>query len=172
MSEREARRVGPGWIATISGALLLIVLGFGVGLVAGAAYEEPGLVVDSLAGRTREVPLPAEAPPPVREEVTDAAAGEEAPARIPVARGVVSGGPAGGFAVQVGAFATGSAADGLAAELAKLGHPAYVADEGGNGARYKVRVGPIASRAEADALADRLKREQRLPTWVLARERR
>ncbi len=74
--------------------------------------------------------------------------------------------------MQVGAFATGTAADGLAEELKKLGHTAYVADEGGNGARYKVRVGPIASRADADALADKLKREQRLPTWVLAREAR
>ncbi len=176
MSDKEAKKAGPGWIATIAGALLLVVAGFGVGLLAGATYEEPSLVVDHLAGKTTAVPLPAEAPKPVREEVSDAAAADssepdsdEASETPPVSSAPP---PAAGFAVQVGAFATGSAADGLAAEITKLGHPAYVADEGGNGARYKVRVGPIASRADADALADKLKREQRLPTWVLAREAR
>jgi len=177
MSEKEASRGGPGWIATIAGALLLIVVGFGVGLVAGAAYEEPALVADHLSGNTTDVPLPPAAEPRVREQTTDASDEEpetraEAAPRPRGAARSASVVPAGGFAVQVGAFATGAAADGLAAELRTLGHAAYVADEGGNGARYKVRVGPIASRAEADALADQLKREQRLPTWVLAREAR
>jgi cell division septation protein DedD len=174
MSEREAKNTGPGWIATIAGALLLIVAGFGVGLVAGAAYEEPELVVDHLSGKTTEVPLPERAPERVREDVRDAGERDAAPRaeRRAGTPAVSSAPPAGGFAVQVGAFATGAAADGLAAELRKLGHPAYVADEGGNGARFKVRVGPIASRADADELADRLKRDQRLPTWVLARDAR
>jgi cell division septation protein DedD len=171
MSDKDVKKAGPGWIATIAGALLLIVAGFGVGLVAGAAYEEPELVVDHLAGKTTEVPLPEKAPLRVREDTKDAAEAEAA-APATETRAVASAPPATGFAVQVGAFATGSAADGLAAELTKLGHAAYVADEGGHGARYKVRVGPIASRAEADALADKLKREQRLPTWVLARNAR
>ncbi len=73
MNEKEAKKSGPGWIATIGGALLLIVAGFGVGLVAGAASEEPGLVVDLVASKTTEVPLPEQAPPRVREETTDAA---------------------------------------------------------------------------------------------------
>jgi len=171
MNEKEAKKAGPGWIATLAGALLLIVAGFGVGLVAGAAYEEPALVVDHLSGKTTELPLPAQAPPRVHELVKDAAdtAKADAAQSAASAPAVSSAPPAGEFAVQVGAFATGAAADGLAAELGRLGHPAYVADEGGVGARFKVRVGPIASRAEADALADKLKREQRLPTWVLAR---
>ena len=169
MSEREAKRVGPGWIATLAGAALLIVAGFGVGLLAGAAYEEPALVVDHLSGETTELPLPAQAPR-VRERPGDRS--DTAARAVAATPAVSSPPPTGGFAVQVGAFATGSAADGLAAELKKLGHPAYVADEGGNGARFKVRVGPLASRADADALADELKREQRLPTWVLARESR
>ncbi|HEU4429662.1 MAG TPA: SPOR domain-containing protein [Myxococcota bacterium] len=171
MSEQAAKRSGPGWIATIAGAGLLIVLGFGVGLVAGAAYEEPALVADHLAGNTTDVPLPPAAEPRVREQTTDATDAEPE-TRAPAQARPGAATPAGGYAVQVGAFATGAAADGLAAELRALGHAAYVADEGGNGARYKVRVGPIASRAEADALADQLKREQRLPTWVLAREAR
>jgi cell division septation protein DedD len=171
-----ADKSGPSWIATLLGGLLLIVAGFAVGLVAGAAYEEPSLVVGHLAGETSEVPLPESAAPPVREEVQGASEAQPEPAprarRAPPAElpPVSAPPPAGGFAVQVGAFATPSAADGLAAELRKLGHASYVADEGGSGARYKVRVGPIAERADADALAARLKREQRLPTWVLARE--
>jgi cell division septation protein DedD len=108
----------------------------------------------------------------VRESTRDAAEAGAARAPGDDAPPVSSAPPDEGFAVQVGAFATGVAADALAAELKKLGHPAYVADEGGSGARFKVRVGPIASRAAADALADALKREQRLPTWVLAREAR
>lgn len=168
MTEKEVKRAGPGWVATIAGALLLVVAGFGVGLVAAAVHEEPELVVDHLAGKTTEVPLPAQAPR-AREQAQDAAElTQAAPARHDAQPEVSSAPLAGGFAVQVGAFATGAAADGLAAELKKLGHAAYVADQGGNGARFKVRVGPIATRAEADALADKLKRDQRLPTWVLA----
>ena len=50
----EAKQ-GPSWIATLAGALLLIVAGFGIGLVAGAAYEEPSLVAEHLAGGATEV---------------------------------------------------------------------------------------------------------------------
>jgi cell division septation protein DedD len=170
VSDKETRKAGPGWIATIAGALLLIVVGFGVGLIARAAYEAPGAVADHLTGKTTDVPLPTSATPPVREEVSDAGAEAANPdASVPAVSSALH---AGGFAVQVGAFATQAAAEGLAAELRSLGHASYVADQGGNGARYKVRVGPIASRADADVLADALKREQRLPTWVLAREPR
>jgi DedD protein len=172
MSEREAKRVGPGWIATIAGAALLVVAGFGVGLLAGAAYEEPALVAQHLSGETTEIPLPEQAPARVRERAGDASEGELAARGASAPPPVSSPPPDGAFVVQVGAFATGSAADRLAAELKRLGHPAYVADEGGNGARFKVRVGPLASRADADALADQLKRDQRLPTWVLARQTR
>jgi cell division septation protein DedD len=169
MSEKEAKQKGPSWIATIAGATLLIVMGFGVGLVA-ATVQEADLAADAIAGNATEVPLPAEAPR-VREKTRDAGEDRELAAEdgARATAAVSSGPPSGGFAVQVGAFATGASADALAAELKKLGHPAYVADDGGNGARFKVRVGPIASRAEADALADRLNREQRLSTWVVAR---
>ena len=168
MGETQAKRVGTSWVATIAGALLLMVAGFGVGLIAPAIWDA-SLFADHVSGRTTEVPLPESAP--VRERVADAAAAERAPAAGEAGTPAVSAAPpSGGFAVQVGAFATRGAADDLAAELKQLGHAAYVADQGGNGARFKVRVGPIASRADADTLADKLKREQRLPTWVLARE--
>ncbi|MBM4384689.1 MAG: SPOR domain-containing protein [Deltaproteobacteria bacterium] len=168
MSETQAKRAGTSWIATIGGALLLMVAGFGVGLLAPAIWDA-SLVADHVSGKTTEVPLPEKAP--VREQVADAGDSERAPAASEPATPAVSAPPpSGGFAVQVGAFATQGAAYDLAAELKQLGHPAYVADQGGNGARFKVRVGPISTRADADTLADKLKREQRLPTWVLARE--
>ncbi len=46
-----------GWLATLGGAALLVAVGFGVGLVAGTAYEEPELVADHLSGKTTEVVL-------------------------------------------------------------------------------------------------------------------
>jgi cell division septation protein DedD len=64
MEERRAPRTSnSGWLATAGGALLLIALGFGVGIVAGTAYQEPELVADHLAGRTTEVVLDEEALP-------------------------------------------------------------------------------------------------------------
>jgi cell division septation protein DedD len=169
-AETDRRQRGPGWIATLAGGGLLIAVGFAVGLMAGAVYEEPGLVVEQVRGRTTEVPLPAGATPASDASAAPApnAIASAAPAPPPVSTAP----PAGGFAVQVGAFATAPAAEGLAAELRGMGQAAYVSDEGGSGARYKVRVGPIATRAQADALADKLKREQRLPTWVLVRDAR
>jgi cell division septation protein DedD len=167
MSETQAKRAGTSWIATIAGALLLMVAGFGVGLLAPAIWDA-SLVADHVSGKTTDVPLPNA---PVRERVADAAKSSRAPSESDDAPPAVSSAPpSGGFAVQVGAFATQSAAEDLAAELRALGHATYVADQGGNGARFKVRVGPIGTRADADTLADQLKREQRLPTWVLARE--
>jgi len=164
-------RSGPGWIATLAGAALLIVAGFGVGLVAGTAFEEPELVMDHLSGRTTDVAL--EGPSPA-DDRADAAARPDVPAAAPAAPAAVAAAPpsalSGGFAIQVGAFSSREAATDLARQLDGLGMPTYVADETG-GARYKVRVGPIATREEATRIARRLKTEHRLPTWVLSRER-
>ena len=79
---RAPRSNGPGWLATAGGALLLIALGFGVGLVAGTAYQEPDLVADHLAGRTTEVVL--EPSQPLAPE-PDVAAPAPAPHAAPVA---------------------------------------------------------------------------------------
>lgn len=166
------RSEGPGWLATLAGAALLVVAGFGVGLVAGTAFEEPDLVMAHLSGNTTEVvlgaPSPEAAPTPAAADDSYAVASDPAPPAVAAAP------PAplrsGGFAIQVGAFSTDASARELASELIRLGMPTYVADEPG-GARYKVRVGPIATREEATQLARRLKTEHRLPTWVLSRER-
>jgi cell division septation protein DedD len=208
-----------GWLATIVGALLLVAAGFGIGLVAGTAYEEPELVAEHLAGRTTEVALGGEAapaavaaapaddvaaaPPPVpalsepegnedplptplgagaldapRDAVLARAGASAAPAAVvkpapaaaksaPAAAKPVAAAPGGGFAIQVGAFATESTAAQLASELKRRGFPGYVAEEG-TGARFKVRVGPLASRSEAEQVSKRLESQHRLPTWILA----
>jgi cell division septation protein DedD len=63
---REGRRDpgarGYGWLATLGGAALLLLLGFGVGLLTGSLFEEPDLVARQLSGEAEEHPLPA--PPP------------------------------------------------------------------------------------------------------------
>jgi len=74
--DRRSEQAGPGWFSTLAGAVLLLVVGFAVGLFAGAAWEEPDLVVDHLAGRTTELPLAAEI----------SAGPEEVPAPEPVSR--------------------------------------------------------------------------------------
>jgi cell division septation protein DedD len=72
-----------------------------------------------------------------------------------------------GFSIQVGAFSSEKAARQLADELGRQGYTAYLMDEG-HGARWKVRVGPLGTRSEAEAISAKLKREQRLPTWIQA----
>jgi cell division septation protein DedD len=59
---RAASNPGLGWLATIGGTGILLVLGFGIGLVAGSALEEPDLVAKHLAGEGTELPLPEQAP--------------------------------------------------------------------------------------------------------------
>jgi cell division septation protein DedD len=172
----KSRAEGPGWFATLGGAAILIVLGFGVGLVAGAAWEEPELVMDHFAGRTTEVPLAAgdrfeEAPPEAESPPPPlgSASGSPAPARPAV---TASRKLQGGHAIQVGAFGDRSGAEALVRELEEAGFPVYVLEDTGGSARFKVRVGPVAERARADALAARLKREHRLPTWILTPDNR
>ena len=194
VEERRVREraAGPGWLATAGGALFLIALGFSVGIVAGTAYEEPELVAEHLAGRTTEVvleesslaarPLDADAAPDVAAPAPNEPLGappssakarwtrcprrgrrRRRRAKAPAAQLVA----AGSFSIQVGAFGSERAARDLAGELGKRGYTAYLMDEG-EGARFKVRVGPIGSRSEAEQISARLKREQRLPTWIMA----
>jgi cell division septation protein DedD len=164
MAERRRRQReegGPGWLSTLGGAALLVVLGFGVGLVAGAAWEEPDLVMAHLAGRTTELPLVAENP-----------ADPPSVSTAPPTRG-----PAppekGGFAIQVGAFGDENAAARLAGELRAAGFTVYVhSDDGRSGVRFQVRVGPVPSREEATRLASQLKSDHQLPTWILSHDSR
>ena len=191
MSERGSRAhagEGPGWFATLGGAAILVVLGFGVGLVAGAAWQEPKLVYQTISGQATDVPLgesarvvsepPTRTAPAPERSPLGASAGEEpsrpqrevaapppsaapAPALAPARRA--------GYAVQVGAFGSRAGAKQLVSELRAKGFSVYVIEDTGGSARFKVRVGPVDDRAEAAALAEKLRKEHRLPTWVVAR---
>ncbi len=112
------------------------------------------------SARAAELP-PVAAPPPARRAE---APPREVDARPKAAPSAVRS----GFAVQVGAFADGDAAQGMLRKLRGRGFDAYVipSEASGDG-RWRVRVGPVPSRGEAEALASRLKSEERLPTWVL-----
>jgi DedD protein len=183
--QREREAAGPGWLSTLGGAVLLLVLGFGVGILAGTAWEEPDLVMEHLAGRTTELPLVAgtSAEPEEAEEFESFArplgAPEDSPKALsspaPVDLPSVSMPPPdqSGFAIQVGAFGDERAAARLASELRAVGYAAYVRrDDGPRGARFRVRVGPVPSREEAAGLASKLKSDRQLPTWILSPESR
>ena len=190
--QRQREEGGPGWLSTLGGAALLVVLGFGVGLVAGAAWEEPDLVMAHLAGRTTELPLVAENPAdPVAAEEGESLARplgapdgspeafrSEAPVDPPsVSTAPPTHGPAtpekGGFAIQVGAFGDENAAARLAGELRAAGFTVYVhSDDGRSGVRFQVRVGPVPSREEATRLASQLKSDHQLPTWIRSHDSR
>ena len=71
------------------------------------------------------------------------------------------------FSIQVGAFGNSVRADDLAEQLGSAGYPVQILEPDDDD-RWRVRVGPIEGRDEAEALALRLKREDRLPTWVLS----
>ncbi len=185
MSENDGRKKkadsGPGWFATLGGAAVLIVLGFGVGLVAGAAWEEPELVMDHFAGRTTEVPLlegdgfdsdvSVDTSPPEEASRPLGSPAESSPAeRKPQTRPARSS--TGGHAIQVGAFGDRNSAQELVETLRKASFSAYIVEDTGGSARFKVRVGPFVEREAAEASADRLKKEHRLPTWILSRDGR
>ncbi len=195
------RRSRAGWLATLVGLSLLAIPGFGLGLLGGVAWEDPGLLMSYLAGGTEEVGWgsPAERPPDVAAPAprpsppagASLGTGESRATRKPAEQSaagaqravgersssrrvtpLVPAEPQGHFSVQVGAFAEGRAAEQLAATLRGKGYPVYVsAGAGAGSARWRVRVGPLASREAADRTASRLKVEERLPTWVVDESR-
>lgn len=173
---------GPGWLVTLFGGALLVVLGLGLGVVVGVAFDEPAMVIGDVAEQGVELPWAssedAEAPPAEVAELEplgdlgteDAPAvdveGDEMKAPSPAAAPT----PAGGFAVQVGAFGDSASAERLADELKAKGHDAYVSP-GTGGGRWRVRVGPVPSREQAQGLAKTLKADEELPTWVVEEPR-
>lgn len=152
----------------------LTVGGFGFGALAGALWEEPGLMAGFVAGETEEVSwgsdrrfLEVAAEKPDARDVTlpPPAAGRS------VAE-VASPGRGSRFSVQVGAFTDSAAAERLAESLRGKGFRVTVSGSAGDGgSRWRVRVGPMETRAAAERSAARLKAEEALPTWVLDQER-
>ncbi|MEN8183891.1 MAG: SPOR domain-containing protein [Myxococcota bacterium] len=180
MSPRARRHSGgPGWGASLAGALALVVLGFAVGLVAGVTFEDPGLVVRYVAGQTEDVELasleaadvpPARSPLGVHGDPGLRAAASGAPeARLPAVSAAV---PREGFVVQVGSFGDADSAGALRDRLDRDGFPSYVEQAESEGGRtWRVRVGPWSEKSDAERTAHRLKQEQKLPTWVLESRR-
>lgn len=80
--------------------------------------------------------------------------------------------PAGHWAIQVGAFSEESAADQLVESLAEKGYPVELIPATNRTKRWRVRLQPIEGESRARELAERLKREERLPTWVVRMEAR
>lgn len=74
------------------------------------------------------------------------------------------------WAIQVGAFSDESAANVLAEGLVEKGYPTELVRAPGDDRRWRVRVQPVAGERRARGLADRLKREEQLPTWVIPME--
>jgi cell division protein FtsN len=180
-----------GRLGTLIALAALATAGFTVGAVAGIVWEEPRLVLAYLSGDTTEItwstegiaaadpeaaaravapepPASASAAAPLPEAARVAAAIAEPSPPPPVAAPPPA---TERLAIQVGAFARSESAEELANRLTQGGFPAYVTPGASAGdARWRVRVGPVQGRAEADRIALRLKREQKLPTWVLAED--
>ena len=178
------RRLGP-----LVALAVLAIAGFTVGAVAGIIWEEPRLVLAYLTGDTTEITWSADAIPaardldaagaelaaqtakPVPEVVLPAADAVEVARPKPPAVAAAPPAATGPVAIQVGAFAHSESAERLATRLSERGYAAYVTPGASAGeARWRVRVGPMRDRDEADRVAARLKREEKLPTWVLAED--
>lgn len=90
---------------------------------------------------------------------------EDAPAASPSSLPVV-----GGWAIQVGAFGDEPSAAKLAGQLEGKGYPVEVLPASAESSRWRVRVQPLDEEQAARATAERIEREERLPTWVIRLE--
>lgn len=98
-----------------------------------------------------ETPAPPKTEPPPETKPA-------APASTPIPKASAEG-----WVVQVAAVKASKEAKALQQKLEAKGWPVRVVREGGYS---KVQVGPFAKRSEADTAERRLKREERLSTWV------
>lgn len=168
MDARERRRgSGPGWLVTLVGASLLVAVGFGIGLVVGATWEDPALVARHVAGRTETVSLA----PPEGEEVGGPAPFGEGPADARAESGgavrraaesAPSGSRAAGGSARRGASAAAPVEPAGAAPepSAPAAAPAPAAPEPSRspaGGQHSVQVGSYTDLGQAEALAERLR---------------
>lgn len=150
---RRRRAEGPGWLVTAAGACVLVVVGFALGLVAGAAFEEPALVADHLAGRTTEVTLREGGP-----GAADPASGAEAvPDGDAVSRPAPEAPrrPLGAPRAEPGAPEAPAVAAAPPAAEPEASPDREAARQPGEG--FAVQVGAFSERAPADALATELR---------------
>lgn len=179
---RARGRRRPGLVWTLLSTALLAATGFAAGLLVGAIWETPERVLPLLRGGGEEVvfdPLGSPGgdtlPPPDERDagVPERPLAATAPGSAeppPVAAAPPEAGP---FAIQVGSFTEPVPAWKLAEQLGEKRYEVYV-DEGAAAGqpRWRVRIGPVKTRRAARDLADRIKSEEGLPTWILADEGR
>jgi cell division septation protein DedD len=199
MAVSRGRGLRPGGVVRALGRLsLLIGFGFAAGLTIGVLSEEPELLAGHLRGEGEAIVL-APTDGPIAE--SDAAAGkvlseqiveqvaaereavmETRPEEVPrESLPVVAAQPVTPradsnqdrfWAIQVGAFADEASAARLADGLVAKGYPAELLPAGGESKRWRVRVQPLSDEEKAKEIAIRLKRVERLPTWVIPVEGR
>lgn len=212
----RGRGLRPGGVVRAMWRLLVLVaIGFSVGLLFGVVAEEPELLAGHLRGESQSVALDVtpdrSARSADREDSSEAMSMQDRPAletrqtasadklpavasprsvpqaspSVAVAPAVGSAGRAtavsdsvmqvtrapSGWSIQVGAFSQQAAATRLAEGL-RARYPVEVLPASGKAGRWRVRVQPIRSEARARQMAERLKRDERLPTWVTPMEGR
>lgn len=218
-SRRKSPRTG-GVLRVVGRFVLLVGLGFGIGLVIGLATEEPALLYGHVSGEGEMVAIVEE------ERILEARDGQEAQEAEPAVEGVeivqsesdssadpgaaravvgapvrpqaerlalkretetvkalpkvaarqpvpkpspgsTSGEGAEAWAIQVGAFSDELAARRLVEMLEAKSYPVDVIVSSGSNQRWRVRVQPVRGEQRARGMADQLKREERLPTWLI-----
>jgi cell division septation protein DedD len=199
MAVSRGRGLRPGGVVRALGRLsLLIGFGFAAGLTIGVLSEEPELLAGHLRGEGEAIVLaPTEEPiaepgaaagqvlseqgvehvAAEREAVMETRPEEMPRDGLPVvaARPVTPRADANQdrfWAIQVGAFADEASAARLADGLVAKGYPTELLAAGGESKRWRVRVQPLSDEEKAKEIASKLKRVERLPTWVLPVEGR
>lgn len=164
MTTWRAHRLRPGGVVRALGRLVLLIgFGFSTGLLIGILLEEPELLAGHLRGESETILLPS-------------AGGDRAPvASLPVVAAppavqIASSAQGRQWAIQVGAFSDQASASRLAEDLGEKGYPTELLAASGDSQRWRVRVQPVRGKASANEIAARLKRIERLPTWVLPME--
>ncbi len=121
-----------------------------------------------------EPPAKAQSAPPVKPPSAPPAKGPSSPpAKAPSASPAGQPPPqpppgsAAGRVIQVFSTIDAAQADQLVRRLGEGGYPAYLVEESLQGrTTYRVRVGPYQQEARALKIAEELRREYRLETWI------
>jgi DedD protein len=177
MMERDRRSAG--WVSTLVALVVLVVVGFLCGALAGFLWEEPGLVLAYLSGKTQPVewtdadkPADVAAEPPTYSESARPESAELAPTgeptreaealdaptptpvAVPAAAPAPTPAPAPAKPVEKKLAAPASLAAAKPAPAKPA--PVKVAAATPTG-RFSVQVGAFADRASADKLVSRLR---------------
>jgi len=118
---------------------------------------------------------PAVAAPPARTRsahVADADAAASRPRRADsqASPSAIASGDASRWAIQVGAFREERVALGLVDQLTAKRYPVDLIPSPDDRHRWRVRIQPIRGKARAQEIANRLKQEDGLPTWLILLE--